>query len=183
MTEMNAASSKKFLFAIPDNILDLSPQEIDVYSEQLHDEIMQVLGENQLTPERIVKVRNVAIIGSSFVGLIEGVEKLAAVYKFMEARLNAGKLKCQTSWCLACETIPLRLGENPLDHVVKISLPTILDLLKIVEVEWMWAWPDDEWALSHGKAPDHFKELVERKSRPNFVIRPVDIPNPKVGQN
>ncbi len=167
---------RKHLFAFPENFSALSDQEIDEFAAQLHGRIIQTLREDQMTPLRI------AILGSSFVGLIEGQEKLAAVAKFMQERLAAGKVKCKTSWCLACMSKPLDLDGNPLDHVVQISLPTILELMKIIQIQWQWAEPEGEWALSHGKAHDHFNELVERKSRPNFVIRPVANPSSKVGQ-
>jgi hypothetical protein len=167
MKDKNSEVPKKHYFPIPKNFAKFNDGEIEEYASQLHGQILGALGESEMNPKYI------AIKGSSFIGLIEGEERIATVAKFMNSRLVAGKLKCKTSWCAACKTKILSVGDNPLLHVLQISLPIILELQKVVNLDWEWAEPEGDWAKSHGKASDNFQELVDRKSRPNFVIRPV----------
>lgn len=174
MKNKNPKVPKKHYFPIPNNFTKFNDAEIDEYASQLHGQILEALGESEMNPDHI------AIVGSSFVGLIEGEERITNVANFMNSRLVAGKLKCKTSWCAACKTKTLSAGDNPLAHVVQISLPLILDLMELIEIDWQWEDPKGEWAKSHGNANDRFQELVDKKSRPNFVIRPVKIKRMKV---
>lgn len=174
MADKKSNGPKKHFFPIPKNFSKLSDEEIDVYSEHLYNQIVEALGGIKMNPELI------AIVGGSLVSPIVGKEQISAVAAFMNSRLESKKLKCKTSWCAVCKTKTLSIGDNPLLHVLQISLPIILELQKVVDLDWHWEDPEGDWAKSHGKASDNFQELVDRKSRPNFVIRPIQKQKMKV---
>ena len=91
MKDKNPKVPKKHYFPIPKNFTKFNDAEIDEYASQLHGQILEALGESEMNPDHI------AIVGSSFVGLIEGEERITTIANFMNSRLVAGKLKCKTS--------------------------------------------------------------------------------------
>ena len=66
---------------------------------------------------------------------------------------------------------PLVLGGDPCDHVIKISIPNVLKIIDGFDVQLEWKDPQSEWAISTGTANESFRDIVARKSRPNWVIR------------
>ena len=54
--------------------------------------------------------------------------------------------------------------------MLKISFPNVLKLIQGGQVVWNWKDPDSEWAMDHGTAEEEFQDLVDRKSRPKWVI-------------
>ena len=108
--------------------------------------------------------------GSSIFGIIRDKEIWEKSYSFLNAKSMQGKLKCFIWWCNACKISPLVLGGDPCNHVIKISIPNVLKLIDEFDVQWEWKDPQSEWAISAGSANESFRDLVARKSRPNWVI-------------
>ena len=108
--------------------------------------------------------------GSSIFGIIRDKKIWEKSYSFLNAKSVQGKLKCFIWWCKACKRSPLVLGGDPCNHVIKISIPNVLKLIDGFDVQWEWKDPQSEWAISAGTANESFRDLVARKSRPNWVI-------------
>ena len=73
MTDKNPKVPKKHYFPIPKNFTKFNDAEIDEYASQLH-------GESEMNPDHI------AIVGSSFVGLIEGEERITTRLELAEVK-------------------------------------------------------------------------------------------------
>ena len=108
--------------------------------------------------------------GSSIFGIIRDKKIWEKSYSFLNAKSMQGKLKCFIWWCDACKISPLVLGGDPCNHVIKISIPNVLKLINGFDVQWEWKDPQSEWAISAGSANESFRDLVARKSQPNWVI-------------
>ena len=107
--------------------------------------------------------------GSSILGKIQDKKIWENSYSFLNGKSIQGKLKCFIWWCKACKISPLIPGGDPCDHVIKISIPNVLKIIDGFDVQWEWIDPHSEWAI--GTANESFRNLVTRKSRPNWVIR------------
>ena len=80
MTDKNPKVPKKHYFPIPKNFTKFNDAEIDEYASQLHGQILEALGESEMNPDHI------AIVGSSFVGLIEGEERITTRLELAEIK-------------------------------------------------------------------------------------------------
>ena len=110
------------------------------------------------------------ISGSSIFGIIRDKKIWEKSYSFLIAKSMNGKLNCFIWWCDACKISPLVLGGDPCNHVIKISIPNVLKLIDGFDVQWEWKDPQSEWAIKSGTANVSFRDIVARKSRPNWVI-------------
>ena len=110
------------------------------------------------------------ISGSSIFGIIRDKKIWEKSYSLLNAKSMHGKLKCFIWWCDSCKISPLVLGGDPCNHVIKISIPNVLKLIDGFDVQWEWKDPQSEWAIKSGTANESFRDIVARKSRPNWVI-------------
>jgi hypothetical protein len=109
--------------------------------------------------------------GSSLLGESNGVENFKIAHaKLLELR-DKGRAKCYTRWCKACTMYGLKLENDVIGHVLKISFPNVIALAKKMEIEWNWERPESEWAKENGDPKKVYKSLVERKSKPVFYVR------------
>lgn len=109
--------------------------------------------------------------GSSLLGKSNGVENFQIAHaKLTELRVE-GRAKCYTRWCKACTMHGLKLENDVIGHVLKISFPNVIALAKKMEIGWNWERPDSEWAKESGDPEKVYKSLVERKSKPVFYVR------------
>jgi hypothetical protein len=109
--------------------------------------------------------------GSSIIGTLSDIDDYKRAQHFLQEKSDIGKLQCFKWWCKECEINPLVRGISPERHVLKISIPNVIKIISESQVDWKWKDPKSEWALSHGSAKDAYMNIVERKSRPNWVIR------------
>lgn len=113
----------------------------------------------------------VIYIGSSIVGVSRGLQAFQAAEEFLQAKSNLGTAKCFHWWCQICKESPLQKGGRVEGHYIEASIPNVLKVSANQSVKWGWEDPKSEWAISRGRsAADEFKDLVDRKSRPNWKI-------------
>ena len=113
----------------------------------------------------------VIFVGSSLIGASFGEYAYNAAVEFLQAKSDAGKIKCFKWWCEKCKTMPFAQGDSPEGHVIEVSIPNVLKISEGQEVDWIWDDPESDWAKSRGiSAAQEFQSLVDRKSRPNWKI-------------
>jgi hypothetical protein len=151
-----ALGEKKY-FQMPDGFFESSEKDQSKFIEHVIDSLNPV-GQGDKT-RRPIRYRV----------YFEGSYKRAQ--HFLQEKSDIGKLQCFKWWCKECEINPLVKGISPERHVLKISIPNVIKIISESQVDWKWKDPKSEWALSHGSAKDAYMNIVERKSRPNWVIR------------
>ncbi|MFZ4064649.1 MAG: hypothetical protein ACOYK0_06725 [Candidatus Nanopelagicaceae bacterium] len=112
----------------------------------------------------------VLVTGSSIFAIMSGKQDYDKVLQFLNEKSAKGKLECFKWWCEECKKEPLNDASGPENHVLKISFPNVLKLIQGGQIDWNWKDPDSEWAINHGTAEEEFQDLVDRKSRPKWVI-------------
>ena len=80
-------------------------------------------------------------------------------------------MKCYTRWCKACTLYRLKLENDVIGHVLKISFPNVIALAKSTEIDWTWERPESDWAKKTGDPAKSYQSLVYRKSKPVFYVR------------
>lgn len=63
----------------------------------------------------------------------------------------------------------LKLENDVIGHVLKISFPNVIALANKIEIDWNWERPESEWAKGKGNPMKAYKSLVEDKSKPVFT--------------
>ena len=121
-------------------------------------------GGDELTQYRVL------VTGSSIFAIMSGKKDYERALEFLNEKSAKGKLECFKWWCEECIKEPLNEASGPENHVLKISFPNVLKLIQGGQVVWNWKDPDSEWAMDHGTAEEEFQDLVDRKSRPKWVI-------------
>jgi hypothetical protein len=109
--------------------------------------------------------------GSSLLGESNGIENFKVAYAKLSDLRDKGRVKCYTRWCKACTLYRLKLENDVIGHVLKISFPNVIALAKSTEIDWTWERPESDWAKKTGDPVKSFKSLVERKSKPVFYVR------------
>ena len=109
--------------------------------------------------------------GSSLLGKSNGVENFKIAHAKLTELRNKGRAKCYTRWCKACTMYGLKLENDVIGHVLKISFPNVIALAKKMEIDWNWERPESEWAKESGDPTKVYKALVECKSKPVFYVR------------
>ena len=162
------AVDKKKYFKIPDGFFDSSEQDQSKFLEH----VINSLGSKEQGDKirRPIRYR-VYFEGSSIIGTLSDIDDYKRAQLILQEKSDKGKLQCFKWWCKECEINPLVKGGSPEKHVLKVSIPNVIKIISDSRVDWKWRDPKSEWALSHGSANDVFKNIVERKSRPNWVIR------------
>jgi hypothetical protein len=64
----------------------------------------------------------------------------------------------------------LKLENDVVGHVLKISFPNVIALANKIEIDWNWERPWNEWAKESGDPKKVYKSLVERRSKPVFYV-------------
>jgi hypothetical protein len=109
--------------------------------------------------------------GSSLLGKSNGVENFKVAHAKLSELRDKGRAKCYTRWCKACTMYGLKLENDVIGHVLKISFPNVIALANKIEIDWKWERPDSDWAKENGDPRKAYKSLVERKSKPVFYVR------------
>jgi hypothetical protein len=162
-----ALGEKKY-FQMPDGFFESSEKDQSKFIEHVIDSLNPV-GQGDKT-QRPIRYR-VYFEGSSIIGTLSDIDDYKRAQHFLQEKSDIGKLQCFKWWCKECEINPLVRGISPERHVLKISIPNVIKIISESQVDWKWKDPKSEWALSHGSAKDAYMNIVERKSRPNWVIR------------
>jgi len=134
------------------------------------DKVKKATNSKSKSLDSVSDENSVRVFGSSIVGQAYGLETFKNAEKFLADLLAKGRLECRTRWCKACSLYKLRLSDGTVGHVIKISFPNVIKLSEIMKFNWNWKRPDSEWARSHGKAADVFRQLVATKSKPVWHI-------------
>ena len=109
--------------------------------------------------------------GSSLLGESNGIENFKVAYAKISELRDKGRVKCYTRWCKACTLYRLKLENDVMGHVLKISFPNVIALAKSTEIDWTWERPESDWAKKTGDPVKSFQSLVERNSKPVFYVR------------
>jgi hypothetical protein len=150
-----AFSSDKLLGDVAKSIIDTMRENSQVSS----------------TEGRRLNRYRVVFSGSSLIGVLDGLDNYKKCYEFLQEKSKQGKLKCFVWWCEQCKVKPMKKGVDPSLHVVKISFPNVIKLLDSSTVQWRWKDSEAEFAKRIGNPGRHFNNLVDAKSKPNWVIR------------
>lgn len=162
------AVGKKKYFKMPVGYFDSSEQEQSKFIEKVIESItLEGSGEKTRRPIRY----RVYLEGSSIYGTLSDIDDYKRAQLFLQEKSDNGKLQCFKWWCKECEVNLLVKGISPERHVLKISIPSVIKIISDGRIDWKWKDPKSEWAISQGSANDAFTNIVERKSRPNWVIR------------
>jgi len=162
------AIGKKKYFKMPEGYFDSTEEQQSEFIEKVIDSIApEGRGEKIRRPIRY----RVHIEGSSIYGTLSDIDDYKRAQHFLQEKSDNGKLQCFKWWCKECKVNPLVEGISPERHVLKISIPNVIKVISDRQVDWKWKDPKSEWALSQGSAKDAYLNIVERKSRPNWVIR------------
>jgi len=109
--------------------------------------------------------------GSSLLGESNGLENFKLAHAKLSELRDKGRAKCHTRWCKACTLYRLKLDNNVIGHVLKISFPNVIALANKIEVDWNWERPESEWAKEKGDPAMAYKSLIEDRSKPVFYAR------------
>lgn len=162
------AVGKKKYFKMPEGFFESTEEEQSKFIEKVIDSLAPTaIGFSTRRPIRY----RVYLSGSSIFGILTEIDDYKRAKDLLQEKLVKGKLECFKWWCKECEVIPLADGSTTDGHVLKISIPNVIKIIADSKVEWQWKDPKSDWAKSQGAAKDSFVKLIERKSRPNWVIR------------
>ena len=156
-------------FKIPKDAFS-SDKKLDAVAESIASSIW-ANSQVPSTEGRRLNRHKVVFSGSSIIGVLEGLDNYKKCYEFLEEKSKQGKLKCFVWWCEQCKVSPMKKGVDPALHVVKISFPNVIKLLDGSKVQWRWKDSEAEFAKRIGNPGRHFTNLVDAKSKPNWVIR------------
>ena len=109
--------------------------------------------------------------GSSLLGKSNGVENFKIAHAKLSELRDKGRAKCYTRWCKACTMYGLKVEDDVIGHVLKISFSNVIALTSNINIDWRWENPDSEWAKQQGDPAKEYKSLVESKSKPVFYVR------------
>jgi hypothetical protein len=154
----------------------MSNAEIDTYANGIWDKFAKDHEQdsgNKLTTEKKKPYQPYQVIfkGSSLIGESNGIENFKTTYELISTLRDKGRVKCYTRWCRACTLYHLKLENDVIGHVLKISFPNVITLAKSTEIDWTWERPNSEWARDKGDPALAYKTLVRDKSKPVFYIR------------
>ena len=144
---------------------------IDIVSEIPDIEILAGRSVKTSTNKKPYHPYQVTFEGSSLLGESNGVGNFKIAHAKLSELRNKGRAKCYVRWCKACTMYGLKLENDVIGHVLKISFPNVIALANEIEIDWNWERPESEWAKENGDPKKVFKSLVERKSRPVFYVR------------
>jgi hypothetical protein len=174
----NMPRSKREIKAVKlENISKMSNEEIDIYAQGtwglLTQENEKSEGQNvkTLTNERPYQPYQVTFKGSSLLGESNGLENFKIAHAKLSELRDKGRAKCYTRWCKACTMYRLKLENDVVGHVLKVSFPNVIALANKIEIDWTWEKPNSEWAKEKGDPTKTFKSLVEQNSKPIFYVR------------
>ena len=174
----NMPGSKREIKTVElEDISKMSEEEIDAYAKRTWDLLTQ---ENRKLEGQSVKTSpnkkpyqpyQVTFKGSSLLGESNGIENFKTAYEFISTLRDKGRVKCYTRWCRACTMYRLKLENDVIGHVLKISFPNVIALAKSIEIDWTWERPESDWAKKTGDPAKSFQSLVDRNSKPVFYVR------------
>ena len=155
----------------------MSDEEIDAYAKETWKKITK--GHKPSPGEKLTTAKSkkpyqpyqVTFKGSSLLGESNGIENFKTAYEFISTLRDEGRVKCYTRWCKACTMYRLKLENDVIGHVLKISFPNVIALAKSTEIDWTWERPESDWAKKTGDPAKSYQSLVERKSKPVFYVR------------
>ena len=159
------------------DISKMSDEEIDAYAKETWKKITKdhkrSLGEKLTTTKskKPYQPYQVTFKGSSLLGESNGIENFKTAYEFISTLRDKSHVKCYTRWCKACTLYRLKLENDVIGHVLKISFPNVIALAKLTEIDWTWERPESDWAKKTGDPAKSYQSLVERKSKPVFYVR------------
>ena len=161
-------SAKRTYVKVPEDYFESEQIQRDFYDEIVN--LLLASANAQPLKELTNSGYRVMFSGSSIFGVMDSPESWSRVQEFLAKKLAQDKIKCFRWWCKACIKFPLVFEEDLPEHVTKISFPNVIKLIEGAPVAWLWQEPLGEWARAHGSAADAFADLVERKSRPSWVV-------------
>ena len=174
----NMPGSKREIKTVElEDVSKMSDEEIDAYAKRTWNLLTQ---DNKNSEGSSVKTSTnkkpyqpyqVTFKGSSLLGESNGIENFKTAYEFISALRDKGRVKCYTRWCRACTMYRLKLENDVIGHVLKISFPNVIALAKSTEIDWTWERPESDWAKKTGDPAKSYQSLVERKSKPVFYVR------------
>jgi hypothetical protein len=170
-------SSKREIKAVElADISKMSDEEIDTYANGIWDKFAKDHAQDpgeKLTTEKKKPYQPYQVIfkGSSLIGESNGIENFKTAYELISTLRDKGRVKCYTRWCRACTLYHLKLENDVIGHVLKISFPNVIALAKSTEIDWTWERPESDWAKKTGDPVKAYQSLVERNSKPVFYVR------------
>ena len=174
----NMPGSKREIKTVElEDISKMSEEEINAYAKRTWNLLTQ---ENKTLEGQTVKTSTnkkpyqpyqVTFKGSSLLGESTGIENFKTAYEFISALRDKGRVKCYTRRCRACTLYRLKLENDVIGHVLKISFPNVVALSKSTEIDWTWERPESDWAKATGDPVKSYQSLVDRKSKPVFYVR------------
>jgi hypothetical protein len=173
----NMSGVDKKVYIKLEDISKMTDKEIDAYAKKTWSKITKELlrpPEEKLTTTKNKKPYQpyqVIFKGSSLLGESNGIENFKTAYEFISALRDKGRVKCYTRWCKACTLYRLKLENDVIGHVLKISFPNVVALAKSTEIDWTWERPESDWAKKTGDPAKSYQSLVDRKSKPVFYVR------------
>jgi hypothetical protein len=159
------------------DISKMSEEEIDAYAKKTWDLLTQEYKTSKgqsvktSTNKKPYQPYQVTFKGSSLLGESNGIENFKVAYAKISELRDKGRVKCYTRWCKACTLYRLKLENDVIGHVLKISFPNVIALAKSTEIDWTWERPESDWAKKTGDPVKSFQSLVERNSKPVFYVR------------
>jgi hypothetical protein len=159
------------------DISKMSDREIDAYAQETWGLLTQEkknLGEKSVknsANEKPYQPYQVTFKGSSLLGESNGIENFEVAYAKISELRDKGRVKCYTRWCKACTLYRLKLENDVIGHVLKISFPNLIPLANKIEIDWNWERPESEWAKENGDPAKVYKALVKDNSKPVFYVR------------
>jgi len=160
-----------------EDISKMSEEEIDAYAKRTWNLLTQDNKNSEGSSVKTSKNKKpyqpyqVTFKGSSLLGESNGIENFKTAYEFISTLRDKGRVKCYTRWCKACTLYRLKLENDVIGHVLKISFPNVVALAKSTEIDWTWERPESDWAKETGDPIKSYQSLVERKSKPVFYVR------------
>jgi hypothetical protein len=174
----NMPGSKREIKTVElEDISKMSKEEIDAYSKRTWDLLTQDHKNSEgqsvkaSTNKKPYQPYQVTFKGASLLGESNGIENFKVAYAKLSELRDKGRVKCYTRWCKACTLYRLKLENDVIGHVLKISFPNVIALAKSTEIDWTWERPDSDWAKKKGDPSMAYKSLVEDKSKPVFYVR------------
>jgi hypothetical protein len=174
----NMSGSKREIKIVElEDISKMSEAQIDAYAQETWGLLAK---ENKNSGGQSVKASTnkkpyqpyqVTFKGASLLGESNGIENFKVAYAKLSELRDKGRVKCYTRWCKACTLYRLKLENDVIGHVLKISFPNVIALAKSTEIDWIWERPDSDWAKKKGDPSMAYKSLVEDKSKPVFYVR------------
>ena len=174
----NMPGSKREIKTVKlEDISKMSEVEIEAYAKKTWDLLTQDHKKSEgqslkaATNKKPYQPYQVTFKGSSLLGESNGIENFKVAYAKLSELRDKGRVKCYMRWCKACTLYRLKLENDVIGHVLKISFPNVIALAKSTEIDWTWERPESDWAKKTGDPVKSFQSLVERNSKPVFYVR------------